>query len=128
MLSTLRGSTSDEIWPQLEAVVRELFPGLKERLSNRDVKRRHSLSDALLAEDGCRRKDQDSEKVDSWCFSGFFLAHAELSIVLFQLHVAIPAVLFVTDILGNTLYLSKNLGNTGTCILTPQSIPAREIL
>ncbi|KAF7323028.1 adenylate kinase [Mycena chlorophos] len=48
MLKTLSGTTSDEIWPQLEAVVRDAFPSLKERSQTR---RQHSLSDAVLASD-----------------------------------------------------------------------------
>jgi adenylate kinase len=36
----LTGETSDEIWPKLEATVKESFPSLRER--------RHSLSEALL--------------------------------------------------------------------------------
>jgi len=48
LLKTLTGRTSDEIWPQLEAVVRDSFPALKERVETR---RQHSLSDALVASD-----------------------------------------------------------------------------
>ncbi|KAI0780897.1 adenylate kinase-domain-containing protein [Trametes elegans] len=46
-LVSLAGSTSDEIWPQLEGVLCSHFPGVKERL---EVKGRNSLSDALLAQ------------------------------------------------------------------------------
>ncbi|KAI0636937.1 adenylate kinase-domain-containing protein [Trametes polyzona] len=46
-LVTLSGSTSDEIWPQLEGVIRAHFPSVRERA---EVKRRHSLSDAVLAQ------------------------------------------------------------------------------
>ena len=45
-LVTLKGATSDEIWPQLENVLNTAFPSLKER---QDHKRRNSLSDAVLA-------------------------------------------------------------------------------
>jgi len=45
-LVTLKGSTSDEIWPQLDAVIRQTFSGLPERT---EVKRRHSLADAILS-------------------------------------------------------------------------------
>ncbi|EIW51728.1 ADK-domain-containing protein [Trametes versicolor FP-101664 SS1] len=45
---TLSGSTSDEIWPQLEGTVRAHFSGVRERP---EVKRRHSLSDAVLAQE-----------------------------------------------------------------------------
>ncbi|KAJ6572895.1 adenylate kinase-domain-containing protein [Mycena sp. CBHHK59/15] len=46
LLKTLSGTTSDEIWPQLDALVRGAFPALRER----DVgRRRHSLGDAVLA-------------------------------------------------------------------------------
>lgn len=50
-LVTLAGRTSDEIWPQLESVIRSNFPSVKERM---ETKRRNSLSDAVLA-----RRDQD---------------------------------------------------------------------
>ncbi|KAJ7235463.1 adenylate kinase-domain-containing protein [Mycena haematopus] len=64
LLKTLSGTTSDEIWVQLEVLVRGAFPGLKERaatfpglterafpgLTERaDTRRRHSLSDAVVA-------------------------------------------------------------------------------
>ncbi|THU89528.1 ADK-domain-containing protein [Dendrothele bispora CBS 962.96] len=49
LLHTLTGTTSDEIWPKLEAVVKEAFPGLKEREESAEAKRRHSLSDAIAA-------------------------------------------------------------------------------
>ncbi|KIP09530.1 hypothetical protein PHLGIDRAFT_67486 [Phlebiopsis gigantea 11061_1 CR5-6] len=45
-LVTLKGATSDEIWPQLENILNSAFPSLKER---QDHKRRNSLSDAVLA-------------------------------------------------------------------------------
>ncbi|RDX56739.1 adenylate kinase [Lentinus brumalis] len=45
-VATLAGRTSDEIWPQLEGVIRTHFSSVKERL---DSKRRTSLSDAVLA-------------------------------------------------------------------------------
>ncbi|KAJ7219330.1 adenylate kinase [Mycena pura] len=48
LLNTLSGTTSDEIWPQLDGVVRSSFPALKERT---DVRHRHSLSDAVVSSD-----------------------------------------------------------------------------
>jgi nucleoside-triphosphate--adenylate kinase len=45
-LVTLKGETSDQIWPQLDAVVRQSFPALAERPESR---KRNSLSDAVLA-------------------------------------------------------------------------------
>jgi adenylate kinase len=45
-LVTLKGETSDQIWPQLDAVVRQSFPALAERPESR---KRSSLSDAVLA-------------------------------------------------------------------------------
>ncbi|KAF9651537.1 ADK-domain-containing protein [Thelephora ganbajun] len=45
-LITLKGSTSDEIWPQLDYVVRQAFPGLPERT---EPKKRHSLADAIIS-------------------------------------------------------------------------------
>jgi len=55
-LVTLKGSTSDEIWPQLENVLKASFPTLKER---GDQKRKTSLSEAVLA----RVKDDKVELV-----------------------------------------------------------------
>ena len=46
---TLSGSTSDEIWPQLEDVIRANFPHVKERTETREQKRRTSLSEAVMA-------------------------------------------------------------------------------
>lgn len=43
---TLSGTTSDEIWPQLEAVVRNFFPRVRER--DDYVRRRNSLAEAVL--------------------------------------------------------------------------------
>ena len=50
-LVSLAGRTSDEIWPQLESVIRTNFPCVKER---QEHKRRTSLSDAVLG-----RRDHD---------------------------------------------------------------------
>lgn len=47
VLKTITGSASDEIWPHLDSFVSSAFPGLKERT---DTKRRHSLSDAMMAD------------------------------------------------------------------------------
>ncbi|KAJ3744735.1 adenylate kinase [Lentinula detonsa] len=49
MVQSISGTTSDEIWPQLETVLKEAFPGLKERVDSADIRRRHSLSDAIAA-------------------------------------------------------------------------------
>ncbi|KAI0748155.1 ADK-domain-containing protein [Daedaleopsis nitida] len=54
-LVSLAGRTSDEIWPQLESVIRSNFPSVKERL---EVKRRTSLSEAALG----RREPDVREK------------------------------------------------------------------
>jgi nucleoside-triphosphate--adenylate kinase len=51
-LVTLKGATSDEIWPQLEHVLRTSFPNVKERA---EEKRRTSLSEAVLARDEAGR-------------------------------------------------------------------------
>jgi adenylate kinase len=54
-LVTLKGSTSDEIWPQLDAVIRQMFPSLPERT---EPKKRHSLADAILSgEERQKRSD-----------------------------------------------------------------------
>ena len=49
---SLRGGTSDEIWPLLEHAVRSVVPGLRERGEER---RRTSLSEVVLARDEERR-------------------------------------------------------------------------
>ncbi|TDL24766.1 adenylate kinase [Rickenella mellea] len=43
---TLSGTTSDEIWPQLEGAVRTFFPRVRER---DDVRKRTSLTEAVLS-------------------------------------------------------------------------------
>jgi len=48
-VSTLTGSTSDEIWPRLDGLVRASFPNLKERAETRGQRLRNSLSEAVLA-------------------------------------------------------------------------------
>ncbi|KAF5373554.1 hypothetical protein D9758_000595 [Tetrapyrgos nigripes] len=50
ILQTLTGTTSDEIWPKLDAVVKGAFPGLRLRVESAEEKRRHSLSDAIAAD------------------------------------------------------------------------------
>jgi adenylate kinase family enzyme len=52
LLKTLSGKTSDEIWVQLDALVRSAFPALKERPPSLETRRRHSLSDAVVAQAG----------------------------------------------------------------------------
>jgi len=48
-LVSLKGKTSDEIWPQLDDVVRGLFPHLQPRAPEpKTTKKRTSLSEALL--------------------------------------------------------------------------------
>lgn len=46
---TLQGETSDQIWPQLDAVVRRNFPGIRERTIN-ITNWRYSLSDPFALE------------------------------------------------------------------------------
>jgi len=54
-LVTLKGSTSDEIWPQLDAIVRQTFPSLPERT---EAKKRHGFADAILSgEERQKRSD-----------------------------------------------------------------------
>ncbi|KIL69798.1 hypothetical protein M378DRAFT_184182 [Amanita muscaria Koide BX008] len=51
-LRSLSGSTSDEIWPQLDAVVRGGFPSLRERvdvLGAEEKRKRRSLNEAVLS-------------------------------------------------------------------------------
>jgi len=48
-LVTLKGTTTDEIWPKLEKELKESFPSLRERAQMLDT-RRHSLSDAVLTD------------------------------------------------------------------------------
>ncbi|KAJ7097813.1 adenylate kinase [Mycena belliarum] len=49
LLKTVSGTTSDEIWPQLDALVRSAFPALRETATLLETRRRHSLSDAVCA-------------------------------------------------------------------------------
>jgi len=52
-LITLKGSTSDDIWPQLDAVIRQAFPSLHERT---EPKKRHSLADAMISGEGRQKR------------------------------------------------------------------------
>ena len=55
--ASLKGNTSDTIWPQLEAVVKRSFPTLKER----DItKRMHNIGDTLV---NCKKGER--QKIDS---------------------------------------------------------------
>ncbi|KAF8921242.1 adenylate kinase-domain-containing protein [Mucidula mucida] len=50
LLKTLTGTTSDEIWPQLDSLVLSTFPGLRVKGETQEAKRRHSLSEAMMAD------------------------------------------------------------------------------
>lgn len=67
-LVTLKGKTSDEIWPKLEGYVRSSFPGLRERSETRAMRLRHSLSDALLSsqEHGALAKETGKAMMEAW--------------------------------------------------------------
>lgn len=58
-LVSLSGSTSDEIWPQLEHAVRSTVPSLKERGAER---RRTTLGEVVLARDEERRMHRPSTR------------------------------------------------------------------
>lgn len=63
-LVTLRGTTSDEIWPKLENVVKSSFPGIREWEERRA---RQSLSDAVVAEDlGVLARDNGKAMMEAW--------------------------------------------------------------
>ncbi|KAF8163346.1 adenylate kinase [Crassisporium funariophilum] len=49
---TLTGNTSDEIWPHLDRLLQNTFPGLRERLETQESKRRNLVSNAIAAEVG----------------------------------------------------------------------------
>ncbi|KAF8964051.1 adenylate kinase-domain-containing protein [Flammula alnicola] len=51
-VKTLSGTTSDEIWPQLDRLLQNSFPGLRERLETKETRTRHLVSDAIAAELG----------------------------------------------------------------------------
>lgn len=51
-VKTLSGSTSDEIWPQLDRLLQNTFPGLRERQEIKNIRIRSMVNDALLAEMG----------------------------------------------------------------------------
>ena len=55
-LVTLKGSTSDDIWPQLDGIIRQAFPSLHART---EPKKRHSLADAVVSGEE-RQKPTDS--------------------------------------------------------------------
>jgi len=65
-LVTLQGSTSDEIWPKLEGVVRRSFPGLRERAETKRMRLRHSLSDALLSHDHKLAGENGKAMMEAW--------------------------------------------------------------
>ncbi|KAF4576786.1 hypothetical protein EYR36_004766 [Pleurotus pulmonarius] len=54
-VSTISGTTSDEIWPKLDGHVKHLFPNLRQRP---DETKRHSLSDALIDWDRAQAERQ----------------------------------------------------------------------
>jgi nucleoside-triphosphate--adenylate kinase len=56
-LVSIRGNTSDEIWPSLKHAVRSAIPSLRERNEER---RRTSLSDVVLAREEGQRLHQPS--------------------------------------------------------------------
>jgi len=54
-VKTLTGDTSDEIWPQLDRLVQNTFPGLRERLETTATKTRHLVGETMAAEFGATR-------------------------------------------------------------------------
>lgn len=68
-LVTLKGSTSDKIWPQLEGVVRGSFPGIRERAETKRMKHRHSVSDALLFQDHRLAGEYGKAMMEAWAAS-----------------------------------------------------------
>ncbi|TFK54767.1 ADK-domain-containing protein [Heliocybe sulcata] len=61
-LVTLRGETSDEIWPQLESVVKGTLSSLRERAEAKEEKKRHSLADATRASEERKRPSESIGK------------------------------------------------------------------
>ncbi|KAH9484346.1 GTP:AMP phosphotransferase AK3, mitochondrial [Psilocybe cubensis] len=51
-VKTLSGTTSDEIWPHLDRLIHNNFPGLREKLETREIRTRRLVSNALAAELG----------------------------------------------------------------------------
>ena len=49
-LRTIAGSTSDEIWPHLDRLLQNTYPGLRERLEPKVQNPRQLVSSALAAE------------------------------------------------------------------------------
>ncbi|KAF8798067.1 adenylate kinase [Phlegmacium glaucopus] len=49
-VKTLSGRTSDEIWPHLDRLLQNTFPGLRERLETQENKRRQAVRNAITAE------------------------------------------------------------------------------
>lgn len=54
-VKTLTGVTSDEIWPQLDRLVQNTFPGLRERLETTATKTRQLVSERIAPELGATR-------------------------------------------------------------------------
>ncbi|KAF9265433.1 adenylate kinase [Marasmius fiardii PR-910] len=59
VFKTLTGTTSDEIWPKLEATIVNAFPGIRERQESIEGRRKHSLSDAVMAGESIRVASQN---------------------------------------------------------------------
>jgi nucleoside-triphosphate--adenylate kinase len=68
-LVTLSGSTSDEIWPKLEGVIRSSFPGLRERAETKRMKLRHSLSDSFYPQDHRLAGEYGKAMMEAWAAS-----------------------------------------------------------
>ncbi|KAF5330895.1 hypothetical protein D9619_005632 [Psilocybe cf. subviscida] len=49
-VKTLSGTTSDEIWPQLDSLLLNTFPGLRARIEPKQTKLRQIVSNAIAAE------------------------------------------------------------------------------
>jgi len=65
-LVTLSGSTSDEIWPKLEGVLRSSFPGIRERAETKRMKLRHSLSDTFHLQDHRLAGEYGKAMMEAW--------------------------------------------------------------
>lgn len=68
-LVTIQGSTSDEIWPKLEGMIRTSFPGLRERAETKRMRFRHSLSDTMLSQDHRLAGEYGKAMMEAWAAS-----------------------------------------------------------
>ncbi|KAH9951470.1 adenylate kinase-domain-containing protein [Amylocystis lapponica] len=114
-LVTLTGATSDEIWPQLDNVVRSSFPGLKERPESRDLKRRSSLSDAYSR--GTRGNLTNKIAIQCLAIDVVFLLRLLMSCTHLLLKLLIPSLILSRGLALSFHFLYMRVTNLLYCLL-----------